>query len=141
MRPIVYMDATHGLPHPGGGTHGGGVVTWVKLTDSALDEPFLLDVSRGAVLLHIEALAYSNRYATDGVIHRAALRKLTTEPDPLAAAAELVAAGMWMATQEGWQLLWLLNDQPSSDEIQASREQARHRQARKRRHTKGDHSI
>jgi hypothetical protein len=116
-------------------------VTWVKIGDTALDEPFLLDLPRGTVLLHIEALAYSNRYAVDGVIHRAALRKLTTEPDPEAAAAALVSAGLWAPTKEGWQLIWLLNDQPSSQEIQASREQARHRQERKRRHSKGDHSI
>lgn len=45
-------------------------MTWVKLSDTALDEPFLLDVPRSAVLLHLEALAYSNRYGTDGVIHR-----------------------------------------------------------------------
>jgi hypothetical protein len=116
-------------------------MTWVKISDTALDEPFLLDLPRGAVLLHIEALAYSNRYAVDGAIHRAALRKLTTEPDPDVAAAALVSAGLWGATREGWQIRWLLNDQPSSAEIQAGRELARMRQERRRRHNKGDHAI
>ena len=118
---------------------GGSVMTWVKLSDTALDEPFLLPLSRGSVLLHLEALAYSNRYAVDGVIHRAALRKLTTEPDPEAAVAELVDAGLWEATASGWQLVWLLDDQPTSREIHTAREQARTRQERKRLHGKGQH--
>lgn len=116
-------------------------MTWVKLSDTALDEPFLLDLPRGVVLMHLEALSYSNRYGTDGVIHRAALRKITTEPDPEAAAEALCDAKLWAPIQEGWQLAWLLNDQPTAEEIESWKQRQAERQARHRRHVNGDHST
>lgn len=121
-------------------------MTWVKLSDDALDDPRLLALDRGVVLMHLEALAYSNRHNLGGRIPRPALRKLTTEADPEAAATALVSAGLWTAPDEGvWQLVWLLDDQPTEEEVERTRERWRRAQTatreRRTRHLAGDHST
>lgn len=120
-------------------------MTWVKLDDNALDDPRLLNLARGEVLMALEGLAYSNRYLLDGRLPREALRKITTEPDLEAAAAHLVAAGIWKATDEGWQILWLLDDQPKATVVEEERKAARGRsqrhRERERKHRNGDHTL
>ena len=116
-------------------------MSWVKLDDNALDDPRLLALDRGTVLLHLEALAYSNRYGLDGAIPAGALRKMTTEPEPETAAAALVEAGLWEDAGDGWQLVWLLGDQLTAEKAQALRKEARDRMERVRRHNKKDHSL
>jgi len=116
-------------------------VSWVKLDDNALDDPRLLALERGTVLLHLEALAFSNRYGLDGSIPRAALQKMTTEPDPARAAAALVEAGLWEASDDGWQLIWLLGDQFTAEKAKELREEARARMERVRAHNKDDHRL
>lgn len=95
--------------------------------------------------MHLEALSFSNRYGLDGAIPRAALSRLTTEPDPEASAAALVSAGIWETTDEGWQLVWLLDDQPKAADVQRERAEAKERMRgvrdRERRHKRGDHSL
>lgn len=48
---------------------------------------------------------------------------------------------LWAPIRDGWQLFWLMGDQPTAAEIEASREQARTRQKRKRHHNNGDHEL
>ncbi len=74
--------------------------------DDELANPALLDLPRGVRLVHVEAIAYAARHHTDGTISRAALRRLTDEPDAEAAAALLAAAGIWQQTNAGWSLDW-----------------------------------
>lgn len=114
---------------------------WVKVTDTAFDDPRLLAVPRGVRLLHFEALAWSNRYGADGLIPAHVLGRLTDEPDPADAAAQLVTAGLWEAIDAGWRIGWLREDQPSAEETAERRRQDASRQARKRRHNAGDHST
>jgi hypothetical protein len=116
-------------------------MTWTKLDDRALDDPRALELSRTARLLHIEALVASNGIGLDGRISRPLLRRITDEPDPAAVARELVAAGLWRADGEGWQLLWLLDDQPTAAEVAERREYEREKKRRQRRHALGDHSL
>jgi hypothetical protein len=79
-------------------------MTWTRLPDDFGDDPAMLAVSRSARLLHVEGLAYGNRHLTDGAVPAAALRTLTDAVDPDADVAELVAAGLWTATADGWLL-------------------------------------
>lgn len=112
-------------------------MSWVLLSDEALDDPRLLTLGRGQVLMHLEALAYSNRYGLDGRIPRRALVKLTTEPDPPGAASALVDAGLWADEGDAWQLVWLQDQQPTAAEMLERKEAAK----RRMRHNRGKHDL
>jgi hypothetical protein len=113
---------------------------WLKVTDTAFDDPRLVALGRSARLLHFEALAYSNRHVTGGLISTAALARLTDDPDPETSAKLLVAVGLWEAAEDGHRIIWLLDDQPGVGEINRQATYNRERQAKRRRHLHGDHS-
>src|SRR5512142_634797 len=92
-----------------------------------LEHPDLLDLPRGARLLNIEAIVWSRLHHTDGRIPRQALRKLTDEPDPVAAARLLTSAGRWVMTDIGWMIVDFLEKQWSAEKVRAKREDARKR--------------
>lgn len=118
-------------------------MTWTRLSDDFSDRPALLSLGRSARLLHVEALVYCNRMLTDGGLPRGALGRITDSPDVAADVAELVAAGLWVATDTGWELDW--SDQENAATVAARREDHKARQAtyreRGERHNRGDHSL
>ena len=116
-------------------------MTWVKLDDNAPDDPRALKVPRTARLLHIEALAWSSRHQTDGMVPRSALPRVTDEPNPEGTAELLVAAGLWDATDDGYRLVWLQDMQPGPEEVARQRAYNRDKQERHRKHVTGDHST
>jgi hypothetical protein len=116
-------------------------MSWVKLTDTALDDPGFLTLSRGARLLHLEALAFASRHTTDGLVPGHALSRLTDEPDAEVSADALVAAGLWERADSGWRLVWLQDDQPSAEDVARKRAVDAHRARRTRQHHAGDHSL
>jgi len=115
-------------------------MVWVKLDDSALTSPSWLELPRAARLLHLEALSWSNRHGANGVIPRSARALITDEPEAAAMAGLLVDVGAWVVTDAGWQLVWLLEDQPTAEEQEHERARWRERKERNRRHHRGDHS-
>jgi hypothetical protein len=115
-------------------------MVWVKWDDKACDDPHFLRLPRGIRLLHLEALSWSNRYNADGLIPRSVLGRLTDEPDSVGAVAELVTAGLWEEAEDGWRLVWLLDDQLTAEEVERGKARNREKQARSRRHKTGDHS-
>lgn len=116
-------------------------MTWARLDDGITDRPDLLALERTVRLLHIEGIVWSCRHETDGAIPRHVIRKVTDDPDPEAAAAALVAAGLWNETDDGWCIDGFLEDQISSEDLERQRELARVRQRRQRQHRAGDHSL
>ena len=115
-------------------------MTWAKLGDTFIDDPDLLALPRGVRLLHVEAIVWCCKHLTDGQIRGHVLPRLTDEPDPLGAAAQLVAAGFWRTSGEGWEVVGFLDDQPSRQQVEQRHEDSRLRQERSRRHRAGDHS-
>ena len=115
-------------------------MTWARLDDGITDRPDLLALSRPVRLLHIEGIVWACRHETDGAIPRHVLRKVTDEPDPEQAAGELVGAGLWEATDEGWAIVGFLDDQVSAEDLAKQRAVAAERQRRSRQHKAGDHS-
>jgi hypothetical protein len=115
-------------------------MSWVKLDDRAFNDQRFGRCSRDARLLHIEALAWSMAGDGTGAITPYGLRKATDAAEPETLAAELVAQGIWTATDDGWQVVFMLDDQLSPEEIARQREWNRAKQARHRRHLRGDHS-
>jgi hypothetical protein len=103
-------------------------MTWTKVGDDWCDRPDLLAVSRSTRLLALEALVWSNRHLVDGMVPRTALRRLTDHEDPIAAAAELVAAGVWAETDGGWQID--VSDQATAADVRHQQALRRERQAR-----------
>jgi hypothetical protein len=119
-------------------------MTWVRLDDTALEDAQFLRLSRSARLLHLEALAWSNRTLADGFIPATAVHRLTDDPDP-ELINELVDNGTWLAEQSGFRLAFQLERQPTRERVLKDREEQRVRtersRERKERHLGGDHSM
>lgn len=94
-------------------------MAWVKLDDSMPMHPKLLAAGVEAFALDVAALAYCNRYQTDGAVATMSLRAvLPSLPDPEAAAARLVEVGRWDKTEDGWLIHDYLEYQPSKEHQQ-----------------------
>lgn len=123
-------------------------MTWTRLSDDFPDRPELLEVSRSARLLHIEALIYGNRQRTDGRIPTAALPRLSDSCDIDSEVEELIEAGVWRRLHAGAVQItqWTTRERQESADAVTAREQynaekqERYR-ARKAAHQAGDHSL
>jgi hypothetical protein len=118
-------------------------MTWTRIGDDFNGRADLLEVSRSARLLHVEALVYCNQQLRNGALPRGALRRITDAEDPDLDAKQLVDAGVWQEVATGWLLDWA--DQEDADEVKARKEhraakQKRYRE-RKSRHERDDHSM
>jgi hypothetical protein len=91
-----------------------------------IEDPRLLQLPRGIRLLHLEAIVWCKARRTDGAIVEPALRRMTDEDEPTDAAAQLVAAGLWERSGDGWQVV-------DFTAHQLSRRQVEQRQADNRR--------
>ena len=106
-------------------------MTWFKVDDSLYDHPKVEHLSLSAVGLWTLCGTYCARQLTDGVISHKRVGMLGGT-DSLV--AELVAAGLWIAVEDGY----LFHDwgvyQPTREEVEAKRESARNRQRKHRGH-------
>jgi hypothetical protein len=92
---------------------------WVKLDDSWYDNPKFLDLEPAAIGAWVLGLSYCARHLTDGALTRTALKRLVADCDDLA--DDLVAAGLWDVTDDGWQVHDYLDYQPSAAEVKEAR--------------------
>lgn len=106
-------------------------MTWVKLPDDALEDPAVADLSAEALIDYLRTLGWSNRWARNGSIPKGITG---------ASAEAWIDAGLATRTDAGVQLSWLMEHQPTADEIERRKAQDAERQARRRRHNAGDHS-
>ena len=100
-------------------------MTWFRMDDSIYDHPKMDDVSLAAAGLWALAGTYCARHLTDGVVSLRAIQRLGGDA---VLAAELVAAGLWRATSDGWIFHDWHDYQPSRADILAEREKAKQRQ-------------
>ncbi len=118
-------------------------MTWTRLSDDYADDAQLNSVSRSARHLNTEALCWCNKHLTDGALPAHMLRRITDADDPNADATELVNAGFWTKTADGWDVDWA--DQQTAAEVKAERlRKAKNKadyDARGALHNKGDHST
>ena len=68
-------------------------MTWTRIGDDFTDQPALLEVSRSARLLHVEALVYCNKHLLDGGLPFGALRRITDAEDVVAIDREMLRLG------------------------------------------------
>ena len=114
-------------------------MVWVKLDDDLPLQRRHQRLSDSANWCLYALIAFSNREGTDGAVARDDLtlvRPGVPEAAVLKQLAELEAAGAVKPTATGWRVLWLIDDQPSAEEIEARAEAKRAadrvRQQRKR---------
>lgn len=102
---------------------------WFKVDDALYGHPKWLRTPPAARALWVTAGSWSAAQLTDGHVPAHVLPMLggTTR-----AAGELVKAGLWTVDGDGWRFHAWLEFQPSSEQVQAERAQARERQRKAR---------
>ncbi|WP_415678839.1 hypothetical protein [Tsukamurella hominis] len=103
-------------------------MTWFKIDDGFWSHPKVAMLSDGAVALWARAGSYSCQHLTDGAVARTLLRMLGT----VEAADELVAAGLWDETSDGWVFHDWSEYQETSAVVKRRRDESRERQRRSR---------
>ena len=94
-----------------------------------ITEPAIRDLSGDALATHVIALAYGVEHETDGAIPTSALRWLVPPGvDTAPVTAELVAAGLWATTADGFQIVDWSATQTTRAEAERTRKQNRDRQ-------------
>lgn len=102
-------------------------MTWVKLDDSFIDHPKVIEAGPLAGWLFIASLCYSNRLLTDGFIPQRQIYRLIDVDDPQESADRLVEVGLWDVVDGGYQVHDYLEYQPSKKKITDDRRKARQR--------------
>lgn len=78
---------------------------WIELGTEFWDDCAHADLSDAATRTHAEAIGWLYRVeSSDHVLKRSMLQRFAGTRDPIAAMAELVAAGFWRCTESGWVL-------------------------------------
>jgi len=111
---------------------------WVRIDDQYPENPKVVAAGHLAAWLDVCAMAYSNRVLTDGFIAKSMVPRLSSVPQPMKRAAELVAAGRWFEVDGGYEIHDYLKYQKSREQILKEREQTANRQARFRNRTTVD---
>lgn len=115
-------------------------MSYANISDDTLIRLEHAQVSRDARLLHFEGFVYSATALTDGEI-RVRLARISDAVDPDALAGELVAAGFWQLTEQGYMIVDFLIDNRESAEVEQAKTLSRERKKRSRLHRMGDHSM
>ena len=108
-------------------------MVWFKVDDAFWAHPKTLALSDAAVALWVRAGSYCAQHLTDGAVPAAVLGMMRSDEF---VAAELVGAGLWIQTRDGYLFHDWEKYQPTRESIEAEREASRERQrqSRERRH-------
>jgi hypothetical protein len=121
--PLVYEAAEGRAP-----SLIGGLMPWIRLDDHFDEHPKIAGLTAGALVLWLRCLAYSNRNLTDGFVPdliatERATRSIHYAPEDVI--EELVNAGLWTETKNGYQIHDYLEYQGSRAQILEAREGTR----------------
>jgi len=119
-------------------------VSHLKLEARCLHEDGWLDRSPAAFVVHVYALSYCNEQATDGLISTSRATRLvcSVPPADLAAAwAELLDAGLWRSTDDGYLCDTFTTYGLAADEQNATRAKWNADKHRQRLHRIGNHDL
>lgn len=104
---------------------------WVRLDDTAPEDPKLDALTDGAYRLWVNALCYSSRNLTDGFVPAVRIPRLTPN-FKRAHQAELLNVGLWHKLEGGIEIHNYLRYQPSASDVADKRAQEREKKARQR---------
>ncbi len=79
-------------------------MAWVKIDANFTDHPAILECGPTAAWLYVCGLAYTARYETDGFLPHQQIRRLADVANPGLWADQLVLAGLWLPTANGFQI-------------------------------------
>jgi hypothetical protein len=108
---------------------------YVKIDDKIFQHPKILAVGSGAKLVYLAGICYSGMSLTDGFIpaHQANVLAVTAGLSSSAKyAKELVAAGLWVEIEGGYQVHDYLDYNESAAKVHTKKEAARDRMAEMR---------
>ncbi|WP_433426293.1 hypothetical protein ACQP1V_43225 (plasmid) [Microtetraspora malaysiensis] len=103
---------------------------WVRIDDQFPVNRKVRPLSDKAFRLHVSALCWCNANLTDGCITTSELRYVSDVSSPKRYARELVDAGLWHETEQGWSVHDYLEFQASAEKIKEDRAAKRARQER-----------
>jgi hypothetical protein len=114
-------------------------LAWIRLSDNYIDNPKISALNDGAFRLWHEGMAYARRHQTDGLIPFAAMRKFgaytTSREKQLAAPYTEGANPLWLLIPKtGYRVHDYLDWNPSREEENEKREEAKARMRDKRSH-------
>lgn len=107
---------------------------WFQVDDGFHAHPKVFSLSMAAVGVWVLGGSWSARYLTDGAVPAGMVTRLGGSPEH---AAELVAAGLWSETPEGFQFHEWEKVQPLKADVEAERAAARERMRAVRAKRKG----
>lgn len=112
-------------------------MTWTKLSDDFADDCARAGLSSEAFRTHVEALLWSMRRETGGVITERDIRRFAEAEDVRAAIEELVDAAFWDVAEDGYTVVHHMEHQPEPDVIDRRRKLTAERVRRHRRKKAG----
>jgi hypothetical protein len=118
-------------------------MAWVRLDDQIFMNAKIIDLSKDAKLLYLSGLTLAAAQLTDGYLSTMSVRMAAAAVDvERAAAAELIAAGLWTEGVGGIQIHDYLKYNKTAEQVKAEREANAERQARYReRHNEPTNSV
>ena len=105
-------------------------MAWAKIDDKFPEHEKVVGLSNAAFRLHVSAICYASRNETDGRISQAAAKALH---GVASRTGELVEAGLWERNGVGWKIHDFLQYNPSHEQLEKKRAEARERIAKARR--------
>lgn len=93
-------------------------MTWIKIDDDLPDHPKVAGLTDGAFRLYLTGLCYCSRHLTDGRIPEAVTARWGVR-HPDRAASELMSAGLWTSSADGFEVVGYLEHQRSKVEVEA----------------------
>lgn len=111
-------------------------MAWFKVDDSFWSHPKVLPLSLAARGVWLTAGTWCATHLTDGAIDDESLHVIIPGSRAQVGrwAAELVTRGLWDVTDTGWRFHSWEDFQPSREQVEAARIDARERQRRSREH-------
>lgn len=98
---------------------------WVRLDEDFAEHPKVVTAGPLAMAMHVAGLCYANRNSTDGRIPRPIAKRLIDLDDFTQSwedvVADLLTAGMWTETEQGFEIHDYLEYQPSKADVEAKR--------------------
>jgi hypothetical protein len=105
---------------------------WLKTSDDFPDDCARIGLSDAGYRTHHEGLSWVMRRENGGHVNTRDLRRFAETSDPDAAVAELVAAGFWRRTPDGWLIVHAMGDQIEPEVMARRRARTRERVRRHR---------
>lgn len=112
-------------------------MTWTKLSDDFADDCARAGLSSDAFRTHVEALLWSMRRETGGLITERDIRRFAEAENVGSAIAELLEAGFWDPASAGYAVVHHMEHQPEPDVIDRRRQLTAERVRKHRRKKAG----